>query len=74
MRKYIKNIGRKLSVVTNAETIEADLAGADDESIELKWKAREPKPVGKGKHVVNKEMKLAYEDIVKAQVIINFNK
>lgn len=73
-RQYIKNIGRKLSVVTNVETIEADLAGADDDCIELKWKAREPKPVGKGKHVVNKEMKLAYEDIVKAQVIINFNK
>ena len=73
-RQYSKNLGRKLSVVTDNDDIEAELVGVEDEKIHLKWVAKEPKPVGKGKHKVNKEAKIAFDDIVKAQVIINFNK
>ncbi|NEV94873.1 ribosome assembly cofactor RimP [Psychroflexus sp. YR1-1] len=73
-RQYQKNVGRKLAVVTKEEKIEADLVGVEDGKIHLKWTAKEPKPVGKGKHKVQKETKIAFEDIVKAQVIINFNK
>lgn len=73
-RQYPKNLGRKLSVVTDNDDIEAELVGVEDEKIHLKWVAKEPKPVGKGKHKVNKEAKIAFDDIVKAQVIINFNK
>ena len=73
-RQYSKNLGRKLSVVTDNDDIEAELVGVEDEKIHLKWVAKEPKPVGKGKHKVNKEAKIAFNDIVKAQVIINFNK
>lgn len=73
-RQYQKNVGRKLAVETKNQTIEADLISVEDDKIYLKWTAKEPKPVGKGKHKVNKEAKIAFEDIVKAQVIINFNK
>ena len=73
-RQYKKNVGRKLAVTTEDQKIEADLVAADDEKIHLKWSTREPKPVGKGKHKVQKEEKIAFEDIKKAQVIINFNK
>ncbi len=73
-RQYKKNVGRKLSVITVDKKIEADLINVDDNTIHLKWTAREPKPVGKGKHKVEKEEKIAFEHIEKAQVIINFNK
>lgn len=73
-RQFKKNVGRKLSVITNDRKIEADLVGVEEDKIHLKWVAKEPKPVGKGKHKVQKEEKLAFDDIEKAQVIINFNK
>lgn len=73
-RQYIKNIGRKLEVLLeNNEKIEARLTAADDQAITLEWKAREPKPVGKGKVTVNKETNVAYKDIKKASVMITFN-
>ena len=73
-RQYQKNVGRKLAVETKEQKIEADLVAVEDNKIHLKWTAKEPKPVGKGKHKVQKEAKIAFEDIEKAQVIINFNK
>ena len=71
-RQYKKNVGRKLSVKTEDDYIEADLVTADEEGIELKWKVREPKPVGKGKHTVVKEEKILYNTIVEAKVMIKF--
>lgn len=71
-RQFKKNIGRKLSVVTESDKFEGELVGATDETITLKWKAREPKPVGKGKTTVQKEAVLNYADIVEAKVMITF--
>lgn len=72
-RQYKKNIGRNLKVKTNAgETIEGKLESANEESINLKWSAREPKPVGKGKVTVQKEAELPYKNIVEAKVMITF--
>ncbi|AXT18897.1 ribosome assembly cofactor RimP [Flavobacteriaceae bacterium AU392] len=72
-RQYKKNIGRTLSVkaIDNQE-FEAVLALVDDEGVTLKWKAREPKPIGKGKITVQKEQKVLYNDIVEAKVKIKF--
>ena len=42
----------------------------NQEGITLEWKAREPKPVGKGKVTVTKTKKLAFTSIKKAKVII----
>ena len=55
IRQYKKNIGRTLSVKTiNDEDIEGKLTEVNDEKILLEWKAREPKPIGKGKVTVKK--------------------
>jgi ribosome maturation factor RimP len=72
-RQFKKNIGRTLEVRTNDnEHIEAELVNATNDAIELQWKAREPKPVGKGKVTVKKEAEIAYDAISKAQVVIKF--
>lgn len=71
-RQFKKNIGRKLAVKTKDEAIEANLEDANEEEITLHWKAREPKPVGKGKVTVKKEAVIAYSDIVEAKVMITF--
>lgn len=73
VRQYRKNLGRSLQVKTEAATIEGELTDATDEAITLKWKAREPKPVGKGKVTVQKEAQVPYTDIVEAKVMIKFN-
>ena len=71
-RQYRKNLGRKLQVTTNNEKIEATLTEVDQNGIKLNWKAREPKPVGKGKHTVQKEAVLPYSEISDAKVMITF--
>jgi ribosome maturation factor RimP len=73
IRQYTKNMGRTLSVKTkDNETIEGVLTQVDDDKILLEWKAREPKPIGKGKVTVKKQAEIAYDAISKAQVIIKF--
>ena len=71
-RQFRKNIGRKLAVKTETDSYEAKLEKADEHEVLLKWKAREPKPVGKGKVTVKKEAVLPYNDIVEAKVMITF--
>lgn len=72
LRQYKKNIGRKLTVVTSDQRIEGELVAVEDDRITLRWRAREPKPVGKGKHTVEKEAVLALEEITEAKVKITF--
>lgn len=73
-RQFRKNIGRTLKVTKTdgSKEFEGELILADEESIVLKWSVREPKPVGKGKHTVEKEEKIRYTDIKKAIVKITF--
>lgn len=72
IRQYHKNIGKKLQVQTAENRYKAELEKVDGEGISLKWKEREPKPVGKGKHTVEKKVKLKFEDIIEAKVMITF--
>ncbi len=73
VRQYKKNIGRTLEVKTEAGAkIEGILEAATDTEVTLTWKAREPKPVGKGKVTVQKTETISYENIVQAKVIIKF--
>jgi len=72
-RQYKKNIGRLLKVETEKERLEGKLIAFDGEIIVLEWKAREPKPIGKGKHTVTKQAEIAIKDIRKAIVKIIFN-
>lgn len=71
-RQYRKNIGRILQVKTESENLEGTLIDSNDESITLEWKAREPKPIGKGKVTVVKNAILAYDTIKEAKVKIIF--
>ncbi len=74
IRQYKKNVGRTLKVKTvSGETIEAELADANDELVVLKWKSREPKKIGKGKETVENVREIPYSDIKEAIVIIIFN-
>ena len=71
-RQYIKNINRILKVKTSVEDFEGTLVEADEDKIVLNWKAREPKPIGKGKVTVSKTATIAYTDIIEAKVKIVF--
>ncbi|MEZ7916054.1 MAG: ribosome assembly cofactor RimP, partial [Polaribacter sp.] len=71
-RQYIKNLNRILKVKTEEEELEGTLVTADEDKIVLQWKAREPKPVGKGKVTVDKTVTLEYTEIKEAKVKILF--
>ncbi len=73
-RQFRKNIGRKLEVMTKDLKLKANLEAVDEDSIVLNWKAREKKEKGKGKVTKEKRQAIAFEDIEKAVVMINFNK
>ena len=71
-RQYKKNIGRILNIKTSQNEFEGKLTQVDENGVQLEWKAREPKPIGKGKVTVQKQEKILYSDIVKATVMIKF--
>jgi len=48
------------------------LTAVDTEEIVLQWKAREPKPIGKGKVTVQKTVTIPYQNIEKAQIKLVF--
>lgn len=71
-RQYLKNLNRILKVKTNDEFVEGTLKEVNEDNIVLTWKAREPKPIGKGKVTVEKIATLAFQDIREAKVKIIF--
>ena len=71
-RQYVKNINRILKVKTSTEEFEGTLVEADEDKVVLNWKAREPKPIGKGKVTVLKTATIDYQDIIEAKVKIVF--
>lgn len=71
-RQYTKNIGRKLKVRTDSGELEGTLVQATENNITLEWKAREPKPVGKGKVTVQKKRDIPFSEIQEAKVVLNF--
>ncbi|TVZ07777.1 ribosome maturation factor RimP [Cellulophaga sp. RHA_52] len=72
-RQYAKNIGRKLEVKTiEGRNFEGQLTAATEEAITLEWKAREQKPIGKGKVTVQKKEEILFSDIKEAKVVLKF--
>ena len=70
-RQFLKNIGRKLKVeLLNGSSLQGLLSAADDFGFTLKWKQREPKPIGKGKRTVEKKEKLSYNEVIKTIVLV----
>jgi ribosome maturation factor RimP len=73
-RQFVKNIGRKLELTDRDKRKEVGvLESANDKEVTITWKAREPKPVGKGKVTVEKRWTLEYQEIKQAKVVITFN-
>jgi len=73
-RQYKKNVGRILKVrLIDTTEIEGTLTEVLEDGIVLNWKAREPKPVGKGKITVDKNATIAFENIKEAKAKIIFN-
>ena len=73
LRQYHKNIGRVLKIRTATGKYEGELLGVEDNNLLLTWKTREPKPIGKGKHTVVKQVKIDIVDIVETKVKIVYN-
>ncbi len=71
-RQFNKNVGRHLEVKVEGKVIEGKLTQVSDNGITLEWKTREPKPVGKGKHTVEKKQEVAFSEIEKAKVVLKF--
>lgn len=71
-RQYTKNIGRKMEIRTAEGSFEGILTAATEDAITLEWKAREPKPIGKGKVTVQKKEEIRFSDIKEAKVILKF--
>ncbi|MEO9891374.1 ribosome assembly cofactor RimP [Aurantibacter sp.] len=71
-RQFRKNIGRKLKVRTNEDSFEGNLTGTTENGIVLEWKAREPKPIGKGKVTVQKKQEIEFSEIKEAKVVLKF--
>ncbi|WP_411894278.1 ribosome assembly cofactor RimP [Winogradskyella sp. A2] len=72
-RQYKKHVGRNLEVRTlDGDEVIGELTKVDNQSVLLKWKTREPKPVGKGKVTVTKEANIAFDNIKEAKVKIKF--
>ena len=71
-RQYKKNLNRILTVKKETEEVEGTLVELSEEAITLQWKAREPKPIGKGKVTVEKTAVIPFEEIREAKVKIIF--
>ncbi len=72
-RQYNKNLNRILSVkLLDNSSVEGALIKVSENEIELEWKTREPKPIGKGKITVVKNATIPYKNIFEAKVKIIF--
>ena len=71
-RQYLKNINRILKVKTEEEELEGTLISINEKEISLRWKTREPKPIGKGKVTVEKNASIAFNSIKEAKVKITY--
>ena len=73
VRQYKKNLQRTLLITLKDRTkVEGVLTQITEQGIVLESKVREPKPIGKGKITVIKNIEVAFENIEKAIVKIIF--
>lgn len=71
-RQFKKNVTRKLEVIDSEDKqVQGTLVEATDTSFTLEWKAREPKPIGKGKVTVTKTREFQYGQYNSAKVIVS---
>ena len=74
-RQFLKKLKKKINVILKeGDDIKGSLIKVSEQDITLEWTAREPKPVGKGKVTVKKNKLIAFEEIKKANLVVEFNK
>ena len=71
-RQYAKHHGRTFTIKTYDDKFEGRLVSSNEKFINLVWKVREPKPVGKGKITVEKSIDIDFDNIKEAKVKIKF--
>lgn len=70
-RQYIKNIGKKLEIITfDKQTISGEISQADNRQVEISWSKRQKKDLGKGKRTVHFTKTFRYDEIRCAKVVI----
>ena len=71
-RQFKKNVKRKLEVIDSEDKlVQGTLITVTEDSFTLEWKAREPKPIGKGKVTVTKTREFKYGRFKNAKVIVS---
>ena len=71
-RQFKKNVDRKLEVTDSEDKlVQGTLITVTEDSFTLEWKAREPKPIGKGKVTVTKIKEFKYGSFKNAKVIVS---
>lgn len=71
-RQFKKNVHRKLEVIDSEDiVVQGTLITATDDAFTLEWKAREPKPIGKGKVTVTKTREFKHGSFKNAKVIVS---
>lgn len=71
-RQFKKNVDRKLEVVDSEDKlVQGTLITVTEDSFTLEWKARESKPIGKGKVTVTKTREFKYGSFKNAKVIVS---
>ena len=72
-RQFIKNIKRKLNIqsIDGGEFV-GNLTEVSESQITIEWTIRESKPIGKGKISVKKKKSIAFNQIKKANLIVEF--
>ena len=72
LRQYAKHYGRTMTIKTIDQQFEGKLNEANEKFINLVWKERQPKPVGKGKITVEKSVDIDFNNIKEAKVKVKF--
>jgi ribosome maturation factor RimP len=71
-RQFNKNIGRHIKLKTHNGNYQGELIKVEADKLYLKWKERQPKPIGKGKQTVNMKAIIPMEEVIEAKVKIMY--
>jgi len=71
-RQFNKNVGRQIKLKTREGNFQGELTKVEENKLFLKWKERQPKPIGKGKQTVSVEAVIPMEEVIEAKVKIMY--
>jgi len=72
LRQFKQHLGRTLKIDTAEGSFKGEFTSISDQLITLRWKERQPKPVGKGKTTVECEQQIEFDQIINAQIELIF--